>query len=342
VTVGILTFHHAANYGAVWQCLSLSQAVQSIGHDVEVIDFRHPIAEKVYRSHLLRSRHAPFNLLKAWRLARDLRQRTILSTTCRTPEDLRNIASRYDAIIVGSDEVWNIEGIRGWTPAYFLDFVPEDIRKISYAASTGHRINPDPHREDMERLLSHFHAISVRDSTSSLVMESLVDSTPLIAADPTLLAGEIPNPKRGSHITVYGGLSQPAKKWLRNVAHKQRLHVVSIGFSNRVGGKIRIAAGLDEWLETIGSAQAVVTTTFHGVLACIVHRRPFWVLPRADKATKVKDFLSEFDLQHRALDPKHLPAYLDCSDSINFDSLWSALTKQITLSKSFLQNSLAV
>lgn len=337
--VGILTFHHAANYGAVWQATSLAAEITQLGHNVEMIDYRPPAAVRVYRKTMLSGRHIPWNIIKSWKLARDLRCGVKLSPggPITDRKHLASLANRYDAVVVGSDEVWNIEGMRGWDPSYFLDFVPDPVRRISYAASTGHRINPGPHWESMQRLISRFHAISVRDSTSSLVAENLVGCKPLLVADPTLLAGELDDSKRGSHVTLYGGLSQPAKKWLQSVAHKQHLNVVSIGFSNRVGGKIRMSAGLDEWLETIRSAQSVVTTTFHGILACIVHRRPFWVLPRADQATKVRDFLTEFDLQHRALDPQELPSHLDCSESIDFDRLWFNLTKQITLSKSFLK-----
>lgn len=46
--VGILTFHHTANYGAVLQSLALSRYIKSLGHDVEIIDYRPEEAEKVH------------------------------------------------------------------------------------------------------------------------------------------------------------------------------------------------------------------------------------------------------------------------------------------------------
>jgi len=338
--VGILTFHHATNYGAVWQCLSLSQAVRSLGHDVEVIGFRHPLAEKNYRDHLLRSRHAPFNLLKAWRLSRDLRQGTKLSSTCHNPGDLRNVASRYDAVIVGSDEVWNIEGMRGWTPAYFLDFVPDHVRKISYAASTGHKISATKHAAELKRLLARFDAISVRDATSADVVEGWTSNRPQVVVDPTLLPSHQLLEPTWDHVALYGGLARSSKQWLRRVASKRGIQVISVGFSNRVGGRIRIQADLEEWLQTIGSARLVITTTFHGVMAAITQRRPFWVLPRMDGATKVFDFLSAYGLLHRSLDPNNLPDHLDFEQEINYPGLWRALEEDQRLSLNFLASSL--
>lgn len=335
--VGILTFHHVANYGALWQTLCLGNVIRSLGHEVEVIDFRHPAAERAYRHHTLCSRHAPFNLLKAWRLSRDLRAGTTLSPkVCRSAGDLRHLASRYDAVIVGSDEVWNIEGMRGWTPAYFLDFVAGNIRKISYAASTGHRINVLHRGDEIKRLLSRFHAISVRDATSADVIAGLTGRRPKLVVDPTLLPGALQTIPIKNHVALYGGLTKPAKQWLRQVASDQGIEVISVGFSNRMGGRIRIQAGLEEWLTTIGSARLVITTTFHGMMAAITQRRPFWVLPRMDAATKVLDFLLEYELMHLLLDPNNLPDHLDFEPKIDFTKLWDTIEKERSISQDYL------
>ena len=38
--IGILTFHAAHNYGAVLQCYALKEYLQSLGHEVTIIDYR--------------------------------------------------------------------------------------------------------------------------------------------------------------------------------------------------------------------------------------------------------------------------------------------------------------
>lgn len=342
--IGILTFHHVANYGAVWQTICLSSAFRNLGHDVEVINFRHPRAEKIYLKHMLLSRHAPFNLLKTFRLGAQLKRDVRLSPqSIRNPAALYQIAKNYEAVVVGSDEVWNIEGIRGWTPAYFLDFVPDECRKISYAASTGHRINTVEHGEKLARLLKRFNAISVRDQTSADVIEDLTGKRPPIVVDPTLLTGEQCHRRNfGDYIALYGGLDKETKQWVRHVTSAQGIKIVSIGFSNRVGGKMRITAGLLEWLNIIGNSRLVITTTFHGLLAAIVHRRPFWLLPRVDNSSKVKDFLYNFDLEHRMLNPSKLPLSINLENNIEFDILWEKISKDITISKNFISSALDV
>ena len=37
--IGILTFHKALNYGAVWQCWALKKVCESFGSQVETIDY---------------------------------------------------------------------------------------------------------------------------------------------------------------------------------------------------------------------------------------------------------------------------------------------------------------
>ena len=46
--VGILTFHHTNNYGAVLQACSLYRAVERLGHTVEVLDYRPLAARRMY------------------------------------------------------------------------------------------------------------------------------------------------------------------------------------------------------------------------------------------------------------------------------------------------------
>ena len=38
--VGIITFHFAWNYGAVLQCLALSETLKEMGHEICVINYR--------------------------------------------------------------------------------------------------------------------------------------------------------------------------------------------------------------------------------------------------------------------------------------------------------------
>ena len=47
--IGIVTFHSAHNYGAVLQAWSLQQYLKQQGHEVEIVNLRLPVIDKIYR-----------------------------------------------------------------------------------------------------------------------------------------------------------------------------------------------------------------------------------------------------------------------------------------------------
>ena len=60
---------------------------------------------------------------------------TKLSPVFKGYDALSNGARRYSAVVTGSDQLWSPAGLP--TNYYNLQFVPDDIRKISYASSFG-------------------------------------------------------------------------------------------------------------------------------------------------------------------------------------------------------------
>ena len=46
--IGILTFHRAENFGAVLQCYALQTYLESLGHNVSILDYRCNAIEQTY------------------------------------------------------------------------------------------------------------------------------------------------------------------------------------------------------------------------------------------------------------------------------------------------------
>lgn len=86
-------------------------------------------------------------------------------------DDLNAIASNYDCLMVGSDQVWNPEISQGKCLAYFLDFGESDIRRISYASSFGISKWPEQYQSLLPSINSSLHkfcSISVREETGNI------------------------------------------------------------------------------------------------------------------------------------------------------------------------------
>ena len=142
--VGILTFHRAVNYGAVLQTYALQGALNDLKIENEVLDYRCPFIEAHYNpkpsvspihvKHFFKE-VTQMPIKKRARESFDL----FLSKNIKMSEKLEknglcSVAEKYDVIITGSDQVWNM-AVTGEDTVYALDFAIKNVRKVSYAAS---------------------------------------------------------------------------------------------------------------------------------------------------------------------------------------------------------------
>lgn len=193
--VGILTFHRSFNYGAFLQCYSLSSRLKKEFPtvDFEVVDYTpQKVFDSYAKSHEKQKdqniREALFALDKGFIPC----QNTLpLSKPQLITDDQAQAAAylneRYDAVIVGSDAVWNWN-VRGFPNVYFL----KDYhgRKFSYAASAHGLIYQNATAEQKDYLrqaFDDFSFIGVRDATTADMVHSVLPEKEVIHnCDPTV------------------------------------------------------------------------------------------------------------------------------------------------------------
>lgn len=309
--VGILTYHHTTNYGATMQCLGVCDAVRMLGHEPEVIDYRHPAAQKYYLRNNLRTRSAPRNVLK-WLSMRDfVGQHLPLSKRVKSGSDMSMLCKQrgYGAVIAGSDQVWDQKpkSIRGWAPEYLLDFVPDDIRKVAYAPSAGSMTSFESHAAEAARLLKRFHALSARDkNTLQLIEQTSGRSDAAYVLDPTFLPDFSKYAKAASrskpYLLLYAEVPASLTRCVESVADSLGLEIVNIGYRFAGRSSPHIGASPAEWLGYFSKASFVITSFFHGTIFSILNRRPFITLRQSIRSIKVTDLLTRLGLEDRALD----------------------------------------
>lgn len=183
--VGILTLHRAINYGAVWQCWALKRICESLGHQVEVIDYN-PFGHYTYKGFL---RYRPDKALAYVRNFRFFNSfvDTMLNPTEHTEshEWMVENPPGEEAYIVGSDTVWCNAVVGDLVNSYLLDFAPENVRKISYAASVGGEV--DSNKNMFRKYLPTFHAVSVREPMYLKELSEWARQEVVDVCDPTLL-----------------------------------------------------------------------------------------------------------------------------------------------------------
>lgn len=151
--IGILTYHRSHNYGAFLQSYALCKTIQQITDcQVEIIDYNMEVAQMVNKEVINFNRRNPesllYNYLK-YRMFERNKERLPISEYSLVTDDMDKfkefIENNYNIVIVGSDEVWKVDGFRGFPNPYWLPQVT-GIKKLSYAASSRTRyedISPD-------------------------------------------------------------------------------------------------------------------------------------------------------------------------------------------------------
>ena len=191
--IGILTHHYVSNFGAFLQAYALAETVSREFPDdvVEIIDYiniKHFIInfggwfrlypERENARCWLEKIKVPFTFATARK--RDLR----LSPRCYTAAQVNRLA--YDAIIIGSDEVWNYQDKKSQNAIKFGHKLA-CRNLIAYAPSAGNSEGEIP--EYVCDGIRQFKAISVRDEMTGRLIQKITGVQPVRVADPTILAG---------------------------------------------------------------------------------------------------------------------------------------------------------
>ncbi len=223
---GTLTLHAGFNEGAILQSLALHRAIGELrpAAEVEIVDHRYPV--------LMARAYGPADddRKKALQAFYDndlpLSPRRFHSKARRLTFDY--IQSRYDALVVGSDEVWKIafqHRLKGllrlqtdpYAPAFPNVFWPGPslhVRKIAYAATAGEKTDwlalPKCMRRRIAEALGDFDAIGVRDERTRAfalwadpALEKKITWTP----DPTFIAdltGDVPTDRLRARLAGWG------------------------------------------------------------------------------------------------------------------------------------------
>lgn len=298
---GLITFHFAHHYGAQLQAYATMKAIQALGWDCEIIDYRLPHTTKTNR--LFKSgasirgmvsnahtalHYAPFQR-RFQRFEDFVAQEMILSSRQYTTfEELSQACPSCDVYISGSDQIWNpyIYQDGQFDRAFLLDFVREG-RRISYAPSLGVPSLPADKGEQLKAYLEPYSALSVREKRGQALIKSLTGRDAQVVLDPTLLlngtdwgALAAPPKETGPYILCYF-VSDPGEvaPYAQALAQKTGYPIVQLAGARKKlpGAKTLIFdAGPKEFLGLFQHAAYVCTNSFHGAAFSLQFDKPFF------------------------------------------------------------------
>jgi len=284
--IGVLTFHRCINYGSYWQARCLAEGLRARGHEVVILDHHSRAINLAEWKCALRpdpgleSPQADFAALRE-KMRRFFHAIDALPLSERFALDHPDDMEPCDAVVVGSDEVWNLS--HPWYGGRGL-FYGEGIRTdrlVAYAASFGNYdagCGLDP---AWAAKLRDFDLISVRDDNSRALIERALGFAPDVVLDPCLQfpaesSGGGDAVAREPYVALYGhGFSDAFSERVRAWARRYALPIVSIGYRNQWADAQWLGAGPQEFAEFIAGAQAVATNFFHGCVFALRNRKPF-------------------------------------------------------------------
>lgn len=376
--IGILTLHNAHNYGAALQCFALREYLQSLGHDVQVIDYRIPAVEKLYRlranvlavdraaAHFSKpmpgrmllsgyvNRHS-VQIHAVWKYRAFIRfqKHFHLTARCDSMEKLRTVCQGFDALVAGSDQIWNPAVTGGFQPAFFLPFGREGALRFSYAASIGAAEIAPEKRELYRFWLRGLDAISVREASGCAQIAALTDKPVAETLDPVFLlsekqrrALEVPFPIDRPYLYVHNvhltQVDERLNAMVEAVSSGLGLNVVSNRADSRYQRQIGVCCeGPGEFLGCISGAAFVITNSFHATVLSILYHKQFITVPHQSSPERVLQILDKFGLgECAAAYPEELPQNLE-NWIIDYRAVEARLAIEKRKSEDYLQKTLA-
>ena len=203
-----ITCHDVYNVGAGLQAYALLTYLEQLGHDVQIIDYKPDYLSKHYSFSIVgnpiyeKGKLIKFLYLmvkfpkRLWcyfgkRKRRfDLFKKEYLKVTpiCYSSnEHLKDETPEADIYIAGSDQIWNPLFKNGRDPAFFLDFVPENKIKASYAASFAVESLPIELEKEILDRLKRLDFVSVREKSGLDIVKGLGVDRGRVVLDPVFL-----------------------------------------------------------------------------------------------------------------------------------------------------------
>lgn len=251
------------------------------------------------------------NLLNCRRGFKEFRDKYIKSTEIvyRNIKELRNNPPAADIYICGSDQVWNNSLKDPNTAGWFLDFGKPTVKRVSYAASIGRDIDSSEINR-FTKYLKNFNAISVREQKAYALCHQLGFDKSIIAIDPTLLLNSsaydsIEINSNGTdvagepYVFIYTLNIRTAEEiyWddFQKIIVKDGLQIRSVSSSGYLPARELLPgvqnkqATIPEWLSLIKHSEYVITTSFHGVVFCLLYHKPFYAVLLNNEYSKGND-----------------------------------------------------
>ena len=251
----------------------------------------------------------------------DYREEKLIFTPPMRQVDVYNKKLPYDAIVCGSDQIWNPDYN---IPAFFLGFAKRDQRKVIYAASIGKESLTKLQLNTYAELMKGLDYISVREHSAKEILQPVAEQPITVVLDPTLLhsreyweekATESTKSYKNYVFCYFLDMTEKKVKAAKDYADKRGCELIQIPYIHgrydylceKLGGTMDSDVNPADFLKLIRDAECVLTDSFHAAVFSLLFQKDFWVFGRMagsyNMNTRLDTLLGYFGAEERMIQP---------------------------------------
>jgi len=321
--LGLCVRYDCNNYGSMLQILATQKVIEKYGWDYEIIRYDKKTigfviknVTRLFNPYFMRGKIMDCSKKRKMRKYPDIkmqnRDRMMLFQKYRKQfigpyssdfKGYRNLVKgveQYDAVMVGSDQLWTPAGIK--SKFYNLLFVPDHIKKISFATSFGVSKIPNNQLNETKRYLDRIEYLSVREMAGADVVQKLIERNVTVALDPTLMFDG------NEWLEIFPKVQMSEEPYIfayflgKSVVHRETVESIS----QLTGLKIITCPQMDSFVEkdlTFGNeqrfdidpigflnlirgAEYICTDSFHGSVFSILYHKKFITFNRFNESSR--------------------------------------------------------
>lgn len=328
--IGIITFHNSYNCGSMLESYAIQTIVQKLGCEAEIVNFSSEGQKELYATRFKNDsiKNIIKNILTIPAINKIERnnqkyeefKKKRFSLTKEYKNGSEISEEGYEAVIAGSDQIWNIT-IIDYDDAYFLPWVKE-AKKIAYAPSFGAKKIPE-HTDDKEKYCNYlkgFDCLSIRENNGQKWIKEMIGVDVPVLLDPTLLLEAKDYDKiedtslkeRDKYIFFYSpSFDREICKFVKKIADKYNLKVVTWSTKSYYFKLIKsFGFVLPEYespavyLNLIKNAELVLTTSYHGTIFSTLYRKKFITIKNGEmygNDDRVITLLKQLNMENRLI-----------------------------------------
>lgn len=290
----VTVFNDLLNYGSYLQAFATQEFLRARGHTTRLVEIRS--WQRSYRKY-----RALLTKDTAWLVFNLKRFSVYAAANSKLDSAAYDARDPYDAVLLGSDEIWNLKNATFDHSLIFFGAGFNSQRIIAYAPSANgmtHEDFADLHAE--REALKGIRFLSARDGRTAELVERVTGRAAQRVLDPTFLIdwkSYETAVHRKPFLLVYCYNATPDRRRdIEDLAATHALEVVYIGHYCDTD-KTLLVSDPFEFLGLIRAARFVITDSFHGTIFSIQFNKQF--VSYVGKNYKISSVLNEFSLDER-------------------------------------------